>query len=62
MYGILDLVAKTPEELYAIAQELGIKKADSYSKDDLVYKILDEQAIQSKEMPRLKRRKRIQKG
>ncbi len=61
MYGILDLVAKTPEELYAIAQELGIKKADSYSKDDLVYKILDEQAIQSKEMPRLKRRKRIQK-
>lgn len=61
MYGILDLVAKTPEELYVIAQELGIKKADSYSKDDLVYKILDEQAIQSKEMPRLKRRKRIQK-
>ena len=61
MYGILDLVAKTPEELYEIAQELGIKKADSYSKDDLVYKILDEQAIQSKEMPRLKRRKRIQK-
>ena len=61
MYGILDLDAKSPEELYVIAQELGIKKAESYSKDDLIYKILDEQAIQSKEMPRLKRRKRIQK-
>ena len=32
-------------ELQVIAKELGIKKADSYKKEDLVYKILDEQAI-----------------
>ena len=32
-------------ELQAIAQELGIKKTDSLKKEELVYKILDEQAI-----------------
>ena len=31
------------------------------SKEDLVYKILDEQAVQSKEVPRLKKRRRIAK-
>ena len=32
-------------ELQVIAKELGIKKTDSLKKEDLVYKILDEQAI-----------------
>ena len=36
---------------------MGIKKAESMSKEDLVYKILDEQAVQSDEVPRLKRRR-----
>ncbi|HIZ86431.1 MAG TPA: transcription termination factor Rho, partial [Candidatus Coprenecus stercoravium] len=59
MYGILELHSKSLEELNAIAKELGIRKAESLSKDDLVYKILDEQAVQSKEVPRLRKRRRI---
>lgn len=45
MYNILQLNGKTLSELQAIALELGIKKADSFKKEELVYKILDEQAI-----------------
>ncbi|MDR0744921.1 MAG: transcription termination factor Rho [Mediterranea sp.] len=45
MYNIIQLNDKNLSELQAIAQELGIKKADSYKKEELVYKILDEQAI-----------------
>ena len=57
MYGILELHSKSLEELNAIARELGVKKAESMSKEDLVYRILDEQAVQSDEVPRLKRRR-----
>ena len=49
--------SKSLDELNAIAKELGIKKAESMSKEDLVYRILDEQAVQSDEVPRLKRRR-----
>lgn len=45
MYNIIQLNDKDLSELQTIAQELGIKKADSFKKEDLVYKILDEQAI-----------------
>ncbi len=45
MYNIIQLNDKSLSELQSIAQELGIKKADSLKKEDLVYKILDEQAI-----------------
>lgn len=47
MYDILVLNKKALPELYEIAKQLGIKKAESLSKEDLVYRILDEQAIQS---------------
>lgn len=57
MYGILELHSKSLDELNAIARELGVKKAESMSKEDLVYRILDEQAVQSDEVPRLKRRR-----
>ncbi len=46
MYDIIELNGKSLEELYAIAETLNISKVKSYSKSDLVYKILDEQAIQ----------------
>ncbi len=62
MYGILELQAKSIEELNTIAQELKIRKADSMSKEDLVYKILDEQAVQTKEVPKLRKRRRISDG
>ncbi len=45
MYNIIQLNDKNLSELQAIAQELGIKKTDSLKKEELVYKILDEQAI-----------------
>ena len=45
MYNIIQLNDKNLSELQVIAKELGIKKADSLKKEDLVYKILDEQAI-----------------
>ncbi len=45
MYNIIQLNDKELSELQIIATDLGIKKADSFKKEDLVYKILDEQAI-----------------
>lgn len=47
MYNIIQLNDKSLSELQVIAQELGIKKTDSFKKEELVYKILDEQAIAS---------------
>lgn len=45
MYNIIQLNDKSLSELQTIASELGITKVDSYKKEDLVYRILDEQAI-----------------
>ena len=45
MYNIIQLNDKDLSELESIAKELGIKKTDSLKKEDLVYRILDEQAI-----------------
>ena len=45
MYNIIQLNDKDLSELQTIAKELGIKKVESMKKDDLVYGILDEQAI-----------------
>ena len=45
MYNINDLSSMSDEELKSIAREMGIKKVDSTPKDDLVYNILDQQAI-----------------
>lgn len=45
MYNIIQLNDKDLSELQSIAKELGIKKTDSLKKEELVYKILDEQAI-----------------
>ena len=42
---LIQLNDKDLSELQSIAKELGIKKTDSLKKEDLVYKILDEQAI-----------------
>ena len=39
MYNIIQLNDKDLSELQIIAKELGIKKTDSYKKEDLVYKI-----------------------
>ncbi len=45
MYNIIQLREKELSDLQTIAKELGLKKISSLGKDDLIYKILDEQAI-----------------
>ena len=45
MYDILDLNSKKVAELREIAEKLNINKIDKLKKQDLVYKILDEQAM-----------------
>jgi len=49
MYDILELNKKLVSELRQIAKDLNVKKADSLRKQDLVYKILDQQAINATE-------------
>jgi len=50
MYDILELNKKLVPELKDIAKELNIKKIESFKKQDLIYKILDQQAIVASEM------------
>ena len=57
MYDIMELSNKSLEELYVIAENLNVKRVKSYSKDELVYKILDEQAIQGVNKPIQKRQR-----
>ncbi len=45
MYDILELNKKLVSELRVIARELQIKKVELIKKQDLIYKILDQQAI-----------------
>jgi transcription termination factor Rho len=49
MYDILELNNKLLTELRDIAKKLGIKRVESYKKQDLIYQILDQQAIQASE-------------
>jgi transcription termination factor Rho len=49
MYDILELSKKLLPELKEIAKDLKIKKAESLKKQDLIYKILDQQAIEATE-------------
>ena len=49
MYDILELNKKLASELRDIAKKLKIKKVDSLKKQDIVYKILDQQAISATE-------------
>ncbi|MEJ5265235.1 MAG: transcription termination factor Rho [Bacteroidales bacterium] len=47
MYDIIELNEKQLSELQEIAQSLGITKVENLKKQDLIYKILDQQAIQA---------------
>ena len=47
MYDILELSKKLLPELKEIAKELKIKRIESLKKQDLIYKILDQQAIEA---------------
>ncbi|MDC1105106.1 transcription termination factor Rho [Prolixibacteraceae bacterium] len=45
MYDIIELSKKLLPDLKEIAKGLNVKRVDSYKKQDLIYKILDEQAV-----------------
>ena len=45
MYDILELNDKLLAELRQIAKTLNIKRVESYKKQELIYKILDQQAL-----------------
>ncbi|HQB21476.1 MAG TPA: transcription termination factor Rho, partial [Bacteroidales bacterium] len=49
MYDIIELNSKLLPELKEIAKDLGIHKVDAFRKSDLIYKILDVQAIKAAE-------------
>jgi len=51
MYDILELNSKLLSDLKEIAKQLNIKRVDSLKKQDLIYKILDEQALQAATAP-----------
>jgi len=44
-YNIIELNEKLTTELRVLAKEMGIRRPDAYKKEELIYKILDEQAI-----------------
>ncbi|HEX8060244.1 MAG TPA: Rho termination factor N-terminal domain-containing protein, partial [Cyclobacteriaceae bacterium] len=51
MYTIDDLNVKLLSELKDIADQMGIKNARKLGKQELVYKILDEQAVKGDDKP-----------
>ena len=58
MYDILELTKKSIEELRTIAEGLKLKKVNALEKEALIYKIIDEQAIQGVSEPDPKKKKR----
>ena len=51
MYTIDDLNVRLLSELKEIAEEMGVKNAKKLSKQDLIYKILDQQAVAGEAAP-----------
>lgn len=47
MHDILELNSKLLLDLRQIAKDMGVRRVESFKKQDLIYKILDEQAIQA---------------
>jgi len=68
MYDILQLNDMLVPELLDIAEDLKIENAKKLGKQDLIYKILDKQAVMSSEQksdggaPKQRQRKRIVKA
>jgi transcription termination factor Rho len=60
MYDILELNKKLVSELKEIAKELKIKRAETLRKQDLIYKILDQQAISATEKDKVDKEKKSQ--
>lgn len=61
MYDILELNKKLVTELRQIAKDLKIKRVESLRKQDLIYKILDQQAITATSKPAASPKKKEEK-
>ncbi len=61
MYNILELREKSMEELISIASGLGIRSAKTFTKDNLVYAIIDQQAIAASSATKEKQEKQPEK-
>lgn len=59
MYDILELNKKLLPELKEIARQLNIKKTDSLRKQELIYRILDQQAIKASQEPATKEKQKF---
>lgn len=62
MYDIQELSEKSQEQLIAIAAELKIAKAKSFTKENLIYEILDEQAKVGGKIERVKKSTKVVKS
>lgn len=62
MYDIIELSKKLVPDLKEVAKELGIKRIDSYKKQDLIYKILDTQAVLAVESKNEKKENKAKKA
>lgn len=62
MYDILELNKKLVPELKEIAKELKIRRVESFKKQDLIYKILDTQAVLEAEKKGQKKSLQEEKG
>ncbi|MFO7999562.1 MAG: transcription termination factor Rho [Bacteroidales bacterium] len=60
MYDIVELNGKLLTELREIAKELKIKKVESYKKQDLIYQILDAQALNPSVAPKPEQKAEVQ--
>ena len=54
IYNIIELNEKLTTELRVLAKSMGIRRPDAYKKEELIYKILDEQAIAESETQKRK--------
>ena len=59
MYDILELNKKLVSELKEIAKELKIKRIETLRKQDLIYKILDQQAISATGDKKISKEKKV---
>ena len=62
MYDIISLDSKELSEIREIAKSMNIPKADKQDKKDLIYKILDHQALNPSEDILAKEKKEVKRG
>ena len=62
MYNIVQLQEMTDDQLTAVAEEMGLKKIDISDKESLVYRILDQQAIDKAAASTAERKRRNENG